>query len=131
MTQSPELTGVAPVLLVQDVLLSSDYYRDGLGFKVEGLYGEPTNFAILERDGLRLMLQQTEPTNVRPHWKVAAGIWNAYFWVKDADRLHAEFVQRGAKIDYPPGDQPYGCREFGIQDIDGYDIGFGQILPPS
>ena len=25
-------------------------------------------------------------------------------------------------------DQPYGCREFGIQDIDSYDIGCGQPL---
>ena len=25
-------------------------------------------------------------------------------------------------------DQPYGCREFGIQDLDGYDIAFGQDI---
>ena len=51
-----------------------------------------------------------------------------YFWVDDVDALYEEFVGRGAKIDYGLCDQPYGCREFGTQDIDGHDIGFGQII---
>jgi hypothetical protein len=42
--------------------------------------------------------------------------------------LHAEFVRRGARIDYGLCEQPYGCREFGVQDLDGYDIGFGQTI---
>ena len=33
-----------------------------------------------------------------------------------------------ATIDYTLYDAPHGCREFGIQDLDGYDIAFGQIL---
>jgi len=50
--------------------------------------------------------------------------------VSDAQRgpLYAEFVRSGAKIDYGPCDQPYGCREFGTQDLDGHDIGFGQVM---
>ena len=36
-------------------------------------------------------------------------------------------MRSGATIDYGPCDQPYGRREFGIQDVDGYDIGFGQL----
>lgn len=128
MEKTTRLTGVAPVLLVSDVMASAHHYRDAMGFTCEGFYGEPTSFAILERDGLRLMLQQSDPANIKPHWKIASGIWNVYFWVEDADALYAEFVARGAKIDYPPGNQPYGCREFGTQDLDGYDIGFGQIL---
>jgi uncharacterized glyoxalase superfamily protein PhnB len=51
-----------------------------------------------------------------------------YFWVDDVDALYKEFVERGAKIDYELCDQPYGCREFGTQDIDGHDIGFGQVV---
>ena len=62
-----------------------------------------------------------------PHWTVSEKLWNAYFWVTDADKLCQEFKDRGATIDYGPCDQPYGCREFGIQDLDGYDISFGQI----
>jgi uncharacterized glyoxalase superfamily protein PhnB len=50
------------------------------------------------------------------------------FLVSDVDALYAEFVRRGATIDYGLCDQPYGCREFGTQDLDGYDIGFGQVI---
>jgi uncharacterized glyoxalase superfamily protein PhnB len=51
-----------------------------------------------------------------------------YFWVDDVDALYKEFVERGAKIDYGLCNQPYGCREFGARDIDGHDIGFGQVI---
>jgi hypothetical protein len=30
--------------------------------------------------------------------------------------------------DYGLCDQPYGCREFGTQDLDGHNIGFGQPI---
>jgi len=51
--------------------------------------------------------------------------------VNDADALYEEVKGRGAKIDYELCDQPYGCREFGIQDLDGYDIAFGQDIEVS
>jgi predicted enzyme related to lactoylglutathione lyase len=129
MKEAPRLTAVAPVLLVKDVQAAAGYYRDALGFSYERFWGEPPSFVILIRDGLSLMLKQAEdPAHVRPHWRVADKLWNVYFWVNDVDALHADFVWRGAKIDYGPCDQPYGCREFGIQDLDEYDIGFGQVL---
>jgi hypothetical protein len=43
----------------------------------------------------------------------------------DIDALSREFVERGAKIKLWAA---YGRREFGTQDIDGHDIGFGQIV---
>jgi len=36
------------------------------------------------------------------------------FWVSDVDALHAEFVPRGAKIDYGLCDQPYACRDLAL-----------------
>jgi hypothetical protein len=42
--------------------------------------------------------------------------------------LHAEFVKRGAQIDYGLGVKDYGIKEFGIQDLDGHDIAFGQRI---
>lgn len=55
-------------------------------------------------------------------------MWNVYFWVDDSAALYEELKKRGATIDYELCNQPYGCREFGIQDLDGYDIAFGQDL---
>jgi catechol 2,3-dioxygenase-like lactoylglutathione lyase family enzyme len=129
MKDKAKLTASAAVLLVSDVVKSANYYRDILGFSYERFWGEPPSFVILNKDGMFLMLRQADdPKHIIPHWTLADKLWNVYFWVSDADALHAEFRQRGAKIDYGPCDQDYGIREFGIQDLDGYDLGFGQPI---
>ena len=123
------LTASAPILLVKDVVAAANYYRDSVGFSYDRFWGEPPHFCILERDGMYLMLSQVgDPDVVRPHWTIVEKMWNVYFWVDDADELYAELIQRGAKIDYSIYNAPHGCREFGIQDLDGYDIAFGQKL---
>lgn len=128
MSTSAKLIASSPILIVRDVVASANHYRDTMGFGYERFYGEPPSFVILHRDGMYLMLKQAEdPKHIIPHWTVSDKLWNAYFWVSDADALHSEFAERGATIDYGPCDQPYGCREFGIQDLDGYDIGFGHF----
>jgi uncharacterized glyoxalase superfamily protein PhnB len=128
----PELVSSAAVLLVKDVVAAANHYRDKLGFAYDGFFGEPASFCILHRDACYLMLKQADnPKHVVPHWTVSAKLSNVYFWVTDADALCREFKARGATIDYGPCDQPYGCREFGIQDLDGYDISFGQIIRDS
>lgn len=126
MQNQSKLTAHAPVLLVRDVVAAANHYRDAMGFTYERFWNEPPDFVILNRDGLHVMLRQAEdPAHVVPHWTVARNMWNIYFWVEDVDALYEEFKSRGAKIDYELCDQPYGCREFGIQDIDGHDLGFG------
>ena len=129
-TRSPaQLTACAPILLVRDIVAAANHYRDAMGFHYERFWGDPPNFVILKRDGLSVMLRQADdPRHVIPYWTVADGLWNIYFWVSDVEALHAEFVARGAKIDYGLCDQPYGCREFGTQDLDGHDIAFGQAI---
>ncbi|HEX6926133.1 MAG TPA: VOC family protein [Longimicrobiaceae bacterium] len=123
------ITSVAPVLLVRDVVAAAEHYRDRLGFTFERFWGDPPDFCMVKRDGIIVMLSQVPPqTQVVPHWKVVHQLWSAYFWVDDADVLHDEFVRRGATIDYGLSDKPYGIREFGVQDLDGHDLGFGQPL---
>lgn len=81
------------------------------------------------RDGHIVMLSQVEdPKQVVPHYTVVANMWNVYFWVDDVEEIYAELKGRGATIDYELCDQPYGVREFGVQDLDNYDIAFGQDM---
>ena len=54
--------------------------------------------------------------------------WNIYFWVDDAEAFFQELKDRGAIIDYDLCIQGYGVKEFGVQDLDGYDIAFGEVL---
>jgi len=124
-----KLLASAPVLLVRDVVAAANHYREKMGFAYERFWGNPPGFVILMRDGMSVMLKQADdPKHVVPHWTVSHNLWNIYFWVSDVDALHAEFVKRGAQIDYGLCNQPYGCREFGTQDLDGHDIGFGKVI---
>jgi uncharacterized glyoxalase superfamily protein PhnB len=126
--ETAHLTSSAPVLLVRDIVAAANHYRDVLGFTYERFWGEPPNFVILRRDSLHVMLSLAPRDHtIVPNWKVN-DIWNIYFWVDDVDALFSELQKRGAKIDYGLEDKPYKVREFGIQDLDGYDIGFGQPL---
>jgi uncharacterized glyoxalase superfamily protein PhnB len=119
----------APVLLVKDVIQAAEYYRDKLGFIHQTLYNQPVDFAIIRRDGFTLMLSQVEADYaIVPHWQVVEKMWNVYFWVDDVEALYAEFQASGAIIDYTLHTKSYGVKEFGVQDLDGHDIAFGQIL---
>jgi hypothetical protein len=122
------LTGSAPILLVSDVVASANYFRDKVGFAYDELYGEPPCFGILQRDLRHLMLAQAPAEAIRPHWQVVHQMWNVYFWVDDVDAMYEELRERGAIIDYELHLKPYGVREFGIQDLDGHDIAFGQVV---
>ena len=101
MAQAPKLIGSAPVLLVADVVKAAHYYRDQLGFAYDRFWGEPPCFCMVKRDGFIVMLSQA-PADAQlvPHWQVVEKMWNAYFWCDDVEALHAEFVRRGARIDY-------------------------------
>lgn len=124
-----KIIGSAPILLVSDVVASANYFRDKLGFQYERFWGEPPDFCIVHRDGHHVMLAQVaDPSQITPYWKIRDKTWNIYFWVDDVEALYREFVERGAIIDYHLCIQPWGVKEFGVQDLDDHDIAFGQDM---
>jgi len=56
------------------------------------------------------------------------GSWDAYIWIDDADALYKEFKSKGVKITRDLCDQPYGCRDFDIEDCNGYRLCFGHDI---
>jgi len=123
-----KLTGSAPVVLVSDIHQAAAYYADKLGFKDYTLYNDPPNFCIARRDNLAVMLALAHADAIKPYWQIVRGTWNMYFWVDDAEALYAEFVANGAIIDYEIAVKPYGVKEFGVRDLDGHDLAFGEIV---
>ena len=124
-----KIIGSAPVLLVADVARAADYYRDKLGFAYERFWGDPPSFCMPRRDRHIVMLSQVrDPAHVVPHYQRVPNLWNAYFWVDDVEAIFKELTERGANIDYGLCVKDYGVREFGVQDLDRYDIAFGQDL---
>ncbi len=114
------------MLLSSDLRRTAAWYRDALGFEGD-LHGDPPDFLIVSRDGARIMYALSlQP--VVPNWHVVENIWNVYIRVDDVDAAYAETLERGTEIDYTLGNQPWGMREFGVQDPDGHDIAFGQPI---
>ena len=123
------ITSQAPILFASNLSATIDYWVEKVGFEKRGVWGDPPEFAILARDSAHLMLSQAPAGHaIVPYWKIKSMLWNAYFWVDDARSMFEEMKSRGARIDYDLCEQPYGVREFGIQDLDDHDIAFGQVL---
>ena len=81
--------------------------------------------------GVCIVLAQLEQAGLmRPNRTVdpEEGAWDAYIWVDDADRLHAEFKARGVQITRDIGDRLYGCRDFDVEDCNGYRLCFGHDI---
>jgi len=124
-----QLLRSAPYFPVADVVPSAAHYESALGFRLEYTAGSPPEFAILSRDGLSIMLRRVpEPARIVPNER-QGGTWDVFFWVDDADALHAELLANGADIVYGPIIQEhYRMKEFAVRDREGYVLGFGQAL---
>jgi hypothetical protein len=130
-TSTRQRWSIAPYFIVDDVVASANYYRDRLGFQYERFWGEPPCFAMVYRSGVVIMLSQLPTTGLmRPNSRVdpERGAWDAYIWVNNADTLLAEFKSKNVKIARDICDQPYGCRDFDVEDCNGYRLCFGHTL---
>ncbi len=122
---------VAPYFIVDDVVATANFYRDKLGFHYERFWGEPPCFCMVKRNGIIIMLSQFAKTGVMRPNRLAdpnGEAWDAYVWVENADALCNEFKARGVEIAREVCDQPYGCRDFDVQDCNGYRLCFGQDI---
>ncbi len=103
-----------PALPCVDVPAAVAHYRDVLGFHVDY---QQENLGVLDRDHVRVLLVP------RGSHGSPAG---AYFYVRDADALHAELSARGARAQGTPGSHPWGLRDFEVLDLDGNSLTFGE-----
>ena len=119
-----QLIGSAPLFHVTNLKKSLDFYCEVLGFERPTLWGDPPGFAMPQRDGMILMLDQHTEAPLHNN-----GNWDAYFWVNDVPALYAEFKAQGALFEYGVEFKKlYGNLEFALKDPDGYFLAFGQTL---
>ena len=106
----------APVLHVPDVIAAATFYRDVLGFTWD--FGDDT-YAVVWRDNSAIHFVRDDRTPDGVH---------LFQWVRDVDAYYREILEHGAVVASEPMDQPYGIREFGIEDLNGVRIVFGQDI---
>lgn len=129
MTDIAARWSIAPYFIVRDVVATANFYRDKLAFRYERFWGDPPTFCMVHRNGVIIMLSQVEHAAMRPNRLAEGGdAWDAYIWVDNADRLHDEFKSKGVKVTHPLCDQPYGNRDFDVEDCNGYRLCFGHHI---
>jgi len=129
----PEISGIAPFFVVNDVPAALAFYRDRLGFEVTFQGPEPDDifFGIVRRGAAMIMFKgvgvQPVPNYTRDVKKGIAR-WDAYLSVPDPDALAAEFSSRSVEFSEPLKDTGDGLRGFELKDVDGYVLFFGHPL---
>jgi catechol 2,3-dioxygenase-like lactoylglutathione lyase family enzyme len=132
-------TPMTPELICSDFKISLTFYTQVLGFEVQ-YQREENGFAMLERQGSRIMLDQIVPGSPRT-WIAAPleapfgrGI-NLQMETDKVDELYARVQTMGVHIFLPIEEKWYRCddtylgnRQFIVQDPDGYLLRFFQDL---
>lgn len=125
---------IAPYLLVDNVERSVAFYRDIMGFRVSVSVGKPPVFAILDRDGVEIMLKRGQPQELQrqQQWQAAVmpgdSAWQAYVTVSGLEEYFQACVAAGATIRRALCPTEYGMREFEVVDADGHVLCFGEQM---
>ena len=110
----PTIKAIETRLSVTDVKRSAAFYSDVLGLDVGTLWPDDSpQFAILNRDGLRLQLGVSDGPTI--------GACTLCFDVTDAAALHSE-IKKKVSIDWGPEVYFYRRREFAFRDPDGHTV---------
>lgn len=120
-----------PVLRVRDVAATVAWYRRHLGFSAEAFPERaPHEFAILERDGVQLLVRGTVAES-RVTRDGHSG-WDLYIWVDGADlgRMEAAFALAGDVV-RPLSPMGSSMAELEVRDPDGYVLCLGGPTPAS
>lgn len=116
-----KIESVSPILSVNDLEKSIDFYRHALGFDLAWSWGEPPDIAAVCRDGVEITL--TRRAGAKP-----AGAAHVYLGVSGIDGYYETLVDAGVTIVVPLGDRPYGMRDFRLEDPSGNELSIGQAI---
>ena len=117
------LRAVMPAITATDLQASLAWYRDILGFIVAEEYEQEDRLmgVQLQAGNVQIMLGQDDFAKGRDRQK-GAGLRFFCTSAQDVDQLAAAIKERGGKLAHEPTDQPWGTRDFGVVDPDGFNI---------
>jgi catechol 2,3-dioxygenase-like lactoylglutathione lyase family enzyme len=116
---APRLIEATATLRAGDVTALAEWYRDKLGFTISMSWGEPAEYARVQRDGVELAIGRLGPQ---------FGPSSVYAIVSGVDALHAEFVSRCVTMARAISNAPYRMRDFDLLDPEGNRICFGEPI---
>ena len=119
---------VSPTLAVRDMKQTIQFYRDSLGFKMGMAFPDADNpeYADLSKDGMVIMLIPTKNAGIGGNQKLGIGV-NLYMQIDgNIDEYYSELKKKGVEISVDIKDEPFGIRDFTVEDINGYKLTFNQ-----
>jgi len=105
--------GVSPILRIENMQTSLDFYVNKLGFK--NVEWGTDDFTSVSRDRAHIFLCRDG------QGRGAAWVW---IGVEDAEKLHEEFKAKGVAIRMPPTNHSWAL-EFHVEDPDGNVLRLG------
>jgi uncharacterized glyoxalase superfamily protein PhnB len=111
-----------PHLFVTDIKRSCEFLQQKLGFSLVFIYGEPPYYAQVARDAARLNLRCVERPVIESAVRDREELLSVSMTVATADeikRLFLEFQSAGVAFTQPLKKQPWGAKNFIVNDPDG------------
>ncbi|MGA8849109.1 MAG: VOC family protein [Dehalococcoidia bacterium] len=120
---------ISPTLAVRNMKQTIQFYRDSLGFKIGMAFPDADNpeYADLSKDGMVIMFIPAKNVSIGAKEKLGIGV-NLYMQIDgDIDEYYRELKNKGVKVVVDIKDEPYGIRDFTVEDINGYKLTFNQV----
>ena len=120
---------ISPTLAVRNMKETIEFYKNSLGFGVGMTFPDADNpeYADLSKDGMVLMFIPAENIGIGRGEKLGIGV-NLYMQIDgDIDEYYDEVKKKGVKIAVEIKDEPFGIRDFTVEDVDGYQLTFNQV----
>jgi uncharacterized glyoxalase superfamily protein PhnB len=122
---------LSPLLAVRNMKKTLDFYTKSLGFELKMAFPTPENpqYADIIKDGMVMMFIPAQEHSIDSKEKFGSGVYLYLHIDGDIDKYYNELKQKGVKIAVDIKDEPFGVRDFSVEDPDGYKLTFNQTLP--
>ena len=122
---------LSPTLAVRNIKKTIEFYKNSLGFEMGMCFPDASNpeYADLAKDGMVLMFIPAENLGIGREEKLGVGV-NLYLEIDgDIGEYYGELKKRGVRIAIEITDEPFGIRDFTVEDIDGHKLTFNKPSP--
>lgn len=119
-----KITSLSPQFLVDDLPAAVAWYRDRLGFEADFVY--ESFYASVSRDSFSIHLKCAPKTAADRTNRKQNEHLDAYIGVRGIEALFDELTSKGATIIRSLEERPWGCKDFYVEDLDGYILCFSE-----
>lgn len=119
---------VTPILQVEQIDATIDYYKDILGFEVaiDHQVSDESIYTVLEKDNTQLIFQKAETSNIENRKDRPGNIIQLNFEIDNIEKYY-QLISNKSKIIKDIQKTGNGKYEFTVEDINGYLLIFTEI----